>query len=72
VVESLSLNQATTLYEAFESRLSLRGFTRIIGQPYWRLRDYRRQAERRAALAKKHEDLIEQVKVAAFEEPTYG
>ena len=36
------------------------------------MRDYRRQAERRADLAKTHEDLIEQVKVVAFAEPTYG
>jgi hypothetical protein len=43
--------QADTMYEEVKTRVSLRGFTRIIDQPYWRLRDYRRSSVRRAAVA---------------------
>ena len=64
--------QADTLYEEVKARVSLRGFTRIIGQPYWRLRDYRRSSARRAAAAAQYGHLEQQVRQAALEAPTYG
>ena len=64
--------QADTLYEEFKARVSLRGFTRIIGQPYWRLRDYRRLSSHRAEAADQHHRLVPRVWQAALEAPTYG
>jgi transposase InsO family protein len=64
--------QADTLYEAVKTRVSLRGFTRIIDPPSWRLRDYRRAAVRRAAVAAQYSHLEQHVRQAALEAPTYG
>ena len=60
------------LYEAVKTRVSLRGFARIIGQPYWRLRDYRRSSARRASAAAQDSHLEQRVRQAALEAPTYG
>ena len=60
------------LYRCYRARISLQGFMRLVGQPYWRLRDYlcaeaaRSQRDRvgsRAATA---------VAEVASAEPTYG
>ena len=64
--------QADTMYEEVKTRVSLRGFTRIIDQPYWRLRDYRRSSVRRAAIAAPYSHLEQHVRQAALEAPTYG
>ena len=72
MVEPLSLAQTAPLYEEFESRVSLRGFMQIIGQPYWRLRDYRRSSARRLEAAAAHHQLVHQVEQAALAAPTYG
>ena len=66
------MTQADTLYEAFKAQVSLRGFARIIGQPYWRLRDYRRLSAHRSEAADQYEHLVQQVRLAALEAPTYG
>jgi hypothetical protein len=66
------MTQANALYEAFASQLSLRGFTRLIGPPYWHLRDYRGRDAWRREVSQRHEDLTEPVKRVALEEPTYG
>ena len=64
--------QTDTLYEEVKARVSLRGFTRIIGQPYWRLRDYRHSSARRAAAAAREGHLEQDVRQAALQAPTYG
>lgn len=64
--------QADTMYEEVKTRVSLRGFTRLIDQPYWRLRDYRRSSVRRAAIAAPYSHLEQHVRQAALEAPTYG
>ena len=60
------------LYRCYRARISLQGFMRLVGQPYWRLQDYlcaeaaRSQRDRvgsRAATA---------VAEVAGAEPTYG
>lgn len=60
------------IYREVESHLSLRGFMRIVGMPYWRLRDYRRSGPRRMETARGQSELVEQIKIAAWEAPTYG
>jgi transposase InsO family protein len=72
MVEPLSLAQTDTLYEDVKTRISLRGFARMIDQPYWRLRDYRRSSARRASAAAQCNHLEQRVRQAALEEPTYG
>jgi hypothetical protein len=62
VVEPLSMTQADTLYEAFKAQVSLRGFARIMGQPYWRLRDYRRLSAHRSEAADQYDHLVQQSK----------
>jgi putative transposase len=64
--------QTDTLYEEVKVHVSLRGFTRIIGQPYWRLRDYRHSSARRVAAATQDGHLVQQVRQAALAAPTYG
>ena len=64
--------QTDTLYEEVQARVSLRGLTRLIAQPYWRLRDYRRSLARHAAAAAPYGHLEQQVRQAALEAPTYG
>ncbi len=66
------MTQTDALYQEFERRVSLRGFMRMIGQPYWRLRDYRRAAARRLDVDAKHDQLVHQVRHTALEAPTYG
>lgn len=60
------------LYSDYRKRLSIKGFMRLVGQPYWRLRDYlqggtvrkrRIQVQSRAATA---------VAEVAGAQPTYG
>ena len=72
MVEPLSMAQADALYQEFQRRVSLRGFMQIIGQPYWRLRDYRRSAAHRLDAAAVHDQLVEQIRQVALEAPTYG
>lgn len=45
---------------------------RIVGLPYWRLRDYRRVSSCRIEVAAEHQRLVQQVKDVALESPTYG
>ena len=66
------MTQADTLYEAFKAQVSLRGFARIMGQPYWRLRHDRRLSARRSEAADQYDHLVQQVRLAALEAPTYG
>jgi putative transposase len=64
--------QPDMLYEEVKTRISLRGFARIVGQPYWRLRDYRRLSARRSSAAAQAGHLEQRVRQAALEAPTYG
>ena len=68
----LSVASLAELYRDYRKRLSIKGFMRLVGQPYWRLRDYlqggavrkrRIQAQSRAATA---------VAAVAGAQPTYG
>jgi putative transposase len=45
---------------------------RVVGVPYWRLRDYRRAATRRQQREQSHQAVRHVVHQAALEQPTYG
>lgn len=45
---------------------------RIVGTPYWRLRDYHHRARRRTEAAQRQEQRTRQIKAAALAAPTYG
>jgi putative transposase len=38
----LSVEDLDRVYRQYQGQVSLKGFRRMLGQPYWRLRDYRR------------------------------
>ncbi len=58
--------------ETYATRLSLKGFMRMMGQPYWRLRDYLRDGAQRRQRAQAHGRAGAWVQAAAAAEPTYG
>jgi transposase InsO family protein len=64
--------QVAAVYEQFQTQVSLRGFMRIAGLPYWLLRDYRRGASRRQQRQKWEQQLQQAVRQTALEHPTYG
>ena len=60
------------MYAQVHTKVSLRGFTRVVGVPYWRLRDYRRAATRRQQREQGQQAFQHVVHQAALEQPTYG
>jgi hypothetical protein len=60
------------LYHPYAARLSLKGFMRVMGQPYWRLRDDLRAGAQRHQRATAHGRAGVWVQAAAAAEPTYG
>jgi len=61
-----------TVYEQLKMKVSLRGFMRVVGRPYWQLRDYLRTAARRQQRQCSPEALQPAVRQAALRHPTYG
>ena len=68
----MSLERLNTVYEAFRSRVSLRGFARLVGVAYWRLRDYRRSGAQRRRRQQHQAQAKRWVSEAAWAEPTDG
>jgi transposase InsO family protein len=60
------------VYAQVQTKVSLRGFMRVVGEPYWRLRDYRRAAARRQQRQRGEQTLQYSVHQAALAQPTYG
>jgi transposase InsO family protein len=60
------------LYRPYAARLSLKGFMRVMGQPYWQLRDYLRASAQRRQRATAHGRAGAWVHAVAAAEPTYG
>ena len=60
------------LYHPYKTRLSLKAFMRVMGQPYWRLRDYLRASGPRRQRATAHRCAGVWVQAAAAAQPTYG
>jgi putative transposase len=60
------------VYEQFQTKISLRGFMRVVGWPYWRLRDYLRTSSRRQQRQGREQALQQSVQQAALAHPTYG
>ena len=60
------------LYHHYRARISLKGFMRVIGQPYWRLRDYLRVGAARRHRARVQARASAWVQAVATAEPTYG
>ena len=60
------------VYEQFQTKLSLRGFMRVAGLPYWQLRDYLRAASLRQQRQQCEQELQQAVQQVALEHPTYG
>jgi putative transposase len=60
------------VYDQFQPKVSLRGFMRVVGRPYGRLRDYRRAALRHQQRQRCEQAHQPAVRHAALEHPTYG
>jgi len=60
------------LYGHYRKRLSIKGFMRVVGQPYWRLRDYLQGGERRARRVRILSRAARAVAEVAGAQPTYG
>ena len=59
------------IYRQYEGKISLRGFMRLVEQPFWRLRDYLRSEEDRQARQQKLATMAEKVKVASGYDDSY-
>jgi len=66
------LAQLNTVYEVFRAQLSLRGFSKIVGVAYWRLRDYRRAGACRRRRQQRQAQVKRWLREAARTEPSYG
>ncbi len=64
--------QVAAVYAQFQTQVSLRGFMRVAGLSYWRLRDYLRAASRRQQRQRCEQELQQAVQQTALEHPTYG
>jgi putative transposase len=64
--------QVAAGYESYQTKISLRGFMRVVGLPYWRLRDYLRASSRRQQRRRQEGEFQQVVRQAALEHPTYG
>jgi transposase InsO family protein len=60
------------LYHSYRTRISLKGFMRVVGQPYWRLRDYLRTSPQCRQRATAHGCAGAWIQAVAAAEPTYG
>jgi putative transposase len=60
------------VYEPFQTKISLRGWMRVVGWPYWRLRDYLRASSRRQQRQRYEQVLQQSIHQAALAHPTYG
>ncbi len=60
------------LYHHYRARLSLKGFMRVVGQPYWRLRDFLRSRTVRQPQDRVRSWALAAVTEMAEKEPTDG
>ena len=60
------------LYRCYRARISLKGFMRLVGQPYWRLRDYLCAEAARSQRGEVGSRAATAVAEVAGAEPTYG
>lgn len=60
------------MYADYRGQISLKGFTRLVDQPYWRLRDYLQRHASREHRDRVHAHYAAEIEAVATEEPTYG
>ena len=60
------------LYHQYRKRLSINGFMRIVGQPYWRLRDHLQGGARREQRGQLQSRAVTAILGVASAQPTYG
>lgn len=60
------------VYHEYQGRISLRGFMRLVDQPYWRLRDYRRREGQRRQREQALSQAAAAVRAVADEDASYG
>ena len=60
------------LYGQYRKRLSIKGFMRVVGQPYWRLRDYLQGGARRELQSQRQAQAVTAILGVAGAQPTYG
>ena len=60
------------VYRQYQGQVSLRGFMRIVDQPYWRLRDYLRAEPKRRRREQALAQAAVEVQAAAAEDSSYG
>lgn len=60
------------LYGQYRKRLSIKGFMRVVGQPYWRLRDYLQGGVRREQRDQLQSQAVTAIGGVAGAQPTYG
>jgi hypothetical protein len=68
----LSVEDLDRVYRAYQGQVSLKGFMRMLGQPYWRLRDYRRGEARRRRRDQALSQAEAAVSAAAGADTSYG
>lgn len=68
----MSVEDLAEVYRQYQGEVSLKGFMRIVDQPYWRLRDYRSGEEKRQARAQALSQAVAEVTAAAAEDTSYG
>lgn len=68
----MSIADLAEVYREYQGQISLRGFMRIVDQPYWRLRDYLRGEAKRQRRAQAQSQAVAAVSAAAAVDSSYG
>ena len=68
----MSLDDLAKVYREYQGQVSLKGFMRLLDQPYWRLRDYLKGEEQRQRRRQVLSQKAAEVAAAAAEDSSYG
>lgn len=68
----MSVEYLAEVYREYQGQVSLKGFMRLVDQPYWRLRDYLRSEATRQRRCQAQTQAAAEVQAVAAEDDTYG
>ena len=68
----MSIEYLAEVYREYQGAVSLKGFMRIVDQPYWQLRDYLKGEEKRQHRKQALSQAAAEVTAAAAEGTSYG
>ena len=68
----MSIDYLAEVYREYQGQVSLKGFMRLVDQPYWRLRDYLKGEEKREHRQQALSQAAAEVTAAAAADTSYG